>query len=766
MILASIRREVLTVKARAPFGRVVCARLSSSAFPYISDFTSLVKKVHQELPEATQDATKFDQLVLNALSTCQLIQTHAYAPNEQINESSKSIVETKLVIDEIFTKSENVAFNQDLLRQIFLLKLPTLVNLHIINHYYAKNPSEATIIPKDLALIPFRSSLFNGDFKHAIKLADVTVGHPNYILNNNQILKKGLFKLLGSTVLITLLTKFGVNQIIEWGGLSDGWRHLGSINSMLLTYLINSSFFITIVRLGRQSILAGGDIVTWQKGTFYTNMFRHADEMMFASKIIEADRQLNGGESNPEITNELLQVKDDLEDLKLQAYWMSGGDGFEWVEPDQDPAELLWKKHLSKLDQPLLRNTGGRGLKWADDLIEEVTMSRLTIKRLISHKAHPENVILADALNLLSPSEIPKAASSFKPSLLTNFAKGSANERFNSDDLIKVKLPASGVHESAEVYLNNLLMGLQSSRIMSAKPNYQILEMSPKELATYIKSTSSEQRLFELMELFYYQNKLTPRIMTDIILNKHFVNVHQSPLKLTNLEALNLSWRPINYTQIDILLMKKYHDLKKPLLILKNLKENFVTKYYPLVEANKLSPFYERIVWKFNFEYIKNLDEFYYIRKLNSLKSSFIIWESSLENNHRISQYILENISDLSEIQKLFLRVCCNDVVQTKVNEQLQVHQNSKLLSDLKKLSIKYKVNGLSDAPSSEVRMNYYSLIKALEEILAEAGDENGLAIRDDLKRYKEMVVMKLGVEDQEIKWLNDQFLSLVPKSN
>ena len=119
--------------------------------------------------------------------------------------------------------------------------------------------------------------------------------------------------------------------------------------------------------------------------------------MLFSAKIVEADRQLNGGESNPEIINELcrtsddmfntqrtlqpgynregekirlLEAKDNMEDLKMQAYWMSGGDGFEWVEPDQDPADLIWKQHLDSFNKPTLdNNSKAKNLKWAEELI-------------------------------------------------------------------------------------------------------------------------------------------------------------------------------------------------------------------------------------------------------------------------------------------------------------------------------------------------------------------------------------------------------------
>ena len=49
---------------------------------------------------------------------------------------------------------------------------------------------------------------------------------------------------------------------------------------------------------------------------------------------------------------------------------MTGGDGFEWVEPDQDPAELEWKNHLELYNKPALNQSEVSALRWADDLIQ------------------------------------------------------------------------------------------------------------------------------------------------------------------------------------------------------------------------------------------------------------------------------------------------------------------------------------------------------------------------------------------------------------
>ncbi|KAK6465628.1 hypothetical protein DFJ63DRAFT_333046 [Scheffersomyces coipomensis] len=395
LLASSYTARSILLRPSFPSVRYLQQQSTDNNFLYINNFQQLQTKIsdiHDTINETN---------IIDALKSCKTIYTQ-YPIQQKLEPNSKLIRGTNEIIDTIFNHdNNNIPFSQSLLKQILLLNLPTISNLKLINLYYDKNPSKSTIIDKSTALIALRNAINNAEFERAIKVSDITVGHPNYIEHNNQILKSGLIRLIGTSLAITIMSKFGANFLIEVGELSSGWRHLGSLNSMILTYFLNSSFFITIVRVGRQLISSGGDYLTWQKGTFYTHWFKHADEMLFCSKIVEADRELNGGENNPALIHELcrenddtitlqhtlqpgytrdgqkirlLEAKDNLEDIRMQAYWMSGGDGFEWVEPDQDPAEIIWKDHLSQYTNPTIdsdNNTNNdRSLKWADDLID------------------------------------------------------------------------------------------------------------------------------------------------------------------------------------------------------------------------------------------------------------------------------------------------------------------------------------------------------------------------------------------------------------
>lgn len=380
---------------KPPFARVAGRPMVAgwvrmqSQYAYAKDFDSLSAKIDANLfvSKASTDE------VVDAIKACQDLQNSIHDYDKFWQDPTNKKIANK--IEEILLHKE-IPFTKELLTRLFLLKLPLATNLAIIDAFYKRNPT--AYIDRSIALIPFRHCLFNGDLQSALKLIDSTTGHHNYISARNDELKSGAFKLLATAVSMTLFSKVGIHQLIEHGILTDSWRHLGSINSMVLTYLLNLSFFVTIVRFGRTLMSSGGDFLTWQKGTFYSHWFRHADEMLMCSKLMETDFKLNNNIENsaelveelcrtdenvsgggsvlkPGITRDghkvrLLEQKDNLEDIKLQAYWMSGGDGFEWVEPDQDPAEIIWRNHLDKFKKAGVEGSSAKQLKWTENLIE------------------------------------------------------------------------------------------------------------------------------------------------------------------------------------------------------------------------------------------------------------------------------------------------------------------------------------------------------------------------------------------------------------
>lgn len=367
---------------------VLGRRFQSNGFLYCENAGELNKRINEFLNRENYpvDSGK----ILQALKSCKEMEATLYEQDKFRKDGGFKKIEN--CINEILSNGKT-NFDNDLLRKIFLLKFPSPTSINIIKKFYERNPKG--VIPKNAAMIPLRESLFNGDIDNAVKITDLTTGHDNYIGEKDKIMKKSLFKLATSALGVTIFSKSGVDVLIEWDILSSSWQFLSSVNSMLVTYLLNLSFFIALVKVGRQRAAAGGDYLTWQKGTFYTHWYKHSDEMSMCARIMETDRKMNAGiENSPKLVEELcrpsesmdgqspkagytrdgrkirlMERKDDLDDIKMQAYWMSGGDGFEWVEPDQDPAELVWKQHLHHLHRP---GIGGeaKSLKWAEDLAE------------------------------------------------------------------------------------------------------------------------------------------------------------------------------------------------------------------------------------------------------------------------------------------------------------------------------------------------------------------------------------------------------------
>lgn len=387
-----LRGFKIPILSRATFLRLPIYSKFRSYRYYSASTATWISEVKSQLDHST-DETGASDIVISALDALKK-RNSQYSIQDLLDPESTATKEGATLIEEVLS-DKNLLFTPDLLKLIFLVKLPTLLSIKAIQIYYTRNPT--AIISREVALIALRKAIWDAQFSDAIKLSDMTVGHPNYIKHKDTLMKSGLAKLAGTTVAVTLFTKFGIQHLIEIGDLLQGWRHMGSIGGMIIMYAVNVGFFLSIVNLGRQAVRAGGDYLTWQKGTFYTNWFRYADEMLFSAQIIEADRALNEGESNPAIIEELcrpgddsmvsakhtlqpgynrdgkkvrlLEAKDNLEDLKMQAYWMKGGDGFQWVEPDQDPAILLWRDHLKNYQKPFISNSGEHTMQLAEDLM-------------------------------------------------------------------------------------------------------------------------------------------------------------------------------------------------------------------------------------------------------------------------------------------------------------------------------------------------------------------------------------------------------------
>lgn len=412
-----------------------------------------------------------------------------------------------------------------------------------------------------------------------------------------------------------------------------------------------------------------------------------------------------------------------------------------------------------------------------------------------------ENVVLADALNLLSPRKAPvdRPNISYKPSLLSHLTSGSLSEQkqFSEANLTKLlsdSLPEpSNNRNSVKEHLDHMLAGLNyvssysigdSSGGGSGAP-LDLLALSSKELLIYIKLLKSEQALVKVFEFFHYNNALTLKITTEIVLNKALVNLNKLPVQIDSL-LLNdtkrnsfKNWSKEDVISLNIILLKKYHDLKKPLLIIRNLKENFESHYLPTIEgaggSDKvwLSPFYERIIWKFYFEYLLQ-DEQYYIQRISRLRSTILIWESSIPSKSidLFTSAFEFHKQDLNPLQLAFFKLCSSKLTKSLIQDELNSLSTkmwSPTLSKLKQLSIKYKIYTFpktTESISMERKSTLYLFINSLESIILDeyvtkqgAVDSNSILeimeLFKEIKEYKETELMNIKAEIGINEWSN-----------
>lgn len=353
-----------------------------------------------------------------------------------------------------------------------------------------------------------------------------------------------------------------------------------------------------------------------------------------------------------------------------------------------------------------------------------MSSSRTLVRRLFTSRLALKNedpAFLANALGLLSPKKTK--SKSYRPLLFRHFQKGDVTENYNEirrDLLPNVDLPVFKDHTEQ---VNNLLMDLQNA---AAKP-IKNTKLQERNLLKHASLLTSEEELVELACLSLQQNKLSLPLLTRILLNRNLTQLQALPFNADKLdEALFKAngWSQQNFVEYEVLLMKKHHDLNKPLDIIKILKSSFENQFLPLIRLKSLLSFYERVIWKFYFEYAKQLhperDEAFYIQLLDNIDSTFTMWESSLENNRPVFENALVVHENLSAPQKMFIQLCNSDPVQEVISKQLKNHR-SQLLSELKKISISYKVSKttlVDRCDSAATKTHLHSLFNAIESLI------------------------------------------------
>lgn len=369
-------------------------------------------------------------------------------------------------------------------------------------------------------------------------------------------------------------------------------------------------------------------------------------------------------------------------------------------------------------------------------------------RRLYSSK---ENLLLADALNLLSPSAGERKHVTHKPSMIKHLTQGSAYDPVKYPG----KLPSKGnedLTKSVKHLLDDLsLVGVQKDHI-------EVSNASPTELRNHIRAMTDEVQIAKLVRILFYQNRLSYALLLETILNPNLRKLLLLPFDVNHLDQKQFEkngWTEVQSVQFKVILLKKYHDLKRPLSIVKNIKENFSHTFLPLIREGKLPPFYERIVWKFKSEYQREgyspSLEAHYVAQLSSLKSSVLIWEASSWRSASVALDILAH-HDLNELQRAFFRICSHPSVVDTIHTQLIAlgdRECSSLLSDLKAISIKHKIYTLPvslKGINTETRATAYLMVNAMTKVAKQVPELS--PILQDLQDIKQNSLMNLSEEE------------------
>lgn len=348
----------------------------------------------QDAPELHPEST------LSALLACMSPQL---VTGRRLDENEISAMQLDL-LDQVLNNSSSDAdgnnpasksLTPDTLRQFLLSnitnspQLSTTAAIKVLKAYtsiYEANGRR--FVPLDVGMIPFRRAVYSAQLDEAFDILDLTGAAPGYLKYVKRLWwKYGQRWLLGTTGTL------GAVHVLLKSGLVGIWPSTFGVLAMVSAYIGNMTILSGLAFAGRVS--GSGEVLKWLPGTPTTYWYTHAQEMKMASLIAAVDRALpeNQDECSFRIRKLLEQrkmvtIEFDQETL-MKEYWARGGEGFEWVEPDQDPAEILWRRKMenSKAGRLAAAAAYGDKYKYADDLLPKTSFPHAS---LIDHPTAPE----------------------------------------------------------------------------------------------------------------------------------------------------------------------------------------------------------------------------------------------------------------------------------------------------------------------------------------------------------------------------------------
>lgn len=293
-----------------------------------------------------------EKKVLELYNTIENYQRSIYdfnklSPSQNIFIKKSNDLLKKILLD------PKTKFDQELLKKLFITQplYPTLET--IIKSYYSL--SSTNYIPSNLALIPFRKLIWDAQFQQALNYVDLTNGNPRYVEHRKGNLIK-IFKYFGGSLVgligsIHAFVSVFYPEIIHAGTGGTIYGIYG-IYACIVTYIVNCGFLAGLAFSSKG--LENGNLM-FKQSTMPHDWYLKVDQMKMCSKIVEADAEINGmdGFATREVVSRIremgFEVNEPEQEIMLRQYWYSSGEGFLWVEPDIDPAEVEWWKHLDDI---------------------------------------------------------------------------------------------------------------------------------------------------------------------------------------------------------------------------------------------------------------------------------------------------------------------------------------------------------------------------------------------------------------------------------
>ncbi|VEU20316.1 DEKNAAC101210 [Brettanomyces naardenensis] len=316
----------------------------------LKGLTTLAEKEFFSEKQGNSDSKS--EVAFDILNTCKVFQDSVYNSDKLDPENNPLIKQSNKLIEKIL-KNKELKFDDELLGKLFRLQphYPTLKT--IVETYYSRSPD--AYIDSDMAMIPFRKLVWDADFQRALDYIELTTGSKRYFEHRRSLVKRYLWYFGGSMAglvgTIHLIVTVYFPELLHSG--TGGTRYgIYGIYAMIVSYFVNCGFLATISFSSKG--MENGSLL-FKHGSMPWDWYCKVDQMKMCSKVLEADAAIHGmeGFATREIVSRIssmgFDVNEPEQEVMMRQYWYSSGEGFVWVEPDLDPAELEWWDHLDKV---------------------------------------------------------------------------------------------------------------------------------------------------------------------------------------------------------------------------------------------------------------------------------------------------------------------------------------------------------------------------------------------------------------------------------